>query len=67
MIFSKIFFGIWFARKNYEMRKSEFWKMWPEFGNVRSPLPDSSRIIGRNLVRQWLDFGAGRIPATDNC
>jgi hypothetical protein len=26
MIFSKIFFGVWFARKNYEMQKSEFGK-----------------------------------------
>jgi hypothetical protein len=23
MIFLKIFFGVWFARKNYEMQKSE--------------------------------------------
>jgi hypothetical protein len=26
MIFSKIFFGVWFTRKNYEMQKSEFGK-----------------------------------------
>jgi hypothetical protein len=26
LIFSKIFFGVWLAQKNYEMRKSEFGK-----------------------------------------
>jgi hypothetical protein len=40
MIFSKIFFDVWLARKNYKNAKIKVWQMSAESGNVRSPLPD---------------------------
>jgi hypothetical protein len=43
MIFLKIFFGVWLARKNHQGRKTES-------GNFRSPSPDSS-CTSRNPAR----------------
>jgi hypothetical protein len=56
MIFSKIFFGVWFARKNYEIQKSEFGKC------RRNPATSGRRcrIPARKFdwIRpKWLDSG----------
>jgi hypothetical protein len=45
MIFSKIFFGVYLARKNYKNAKIRVWQMPLESGNVRSPLPDSGEKV----------------------
>jgi hypothetical protein len=74
MIFSKIFFGVWFARKNYEMQKSEFGKCRrnPATSDRRCRIPATKfvRIWPKwqdscwNLPDQWLDqVISGRIPA----
>jgi hypothetical protein len=58
IMFSKIFSSVWFARKNYEMRKSEFakycrnratstgrcWIPTSKFGWIRPKWPDSSGL-----------------------
>jgi hypothetical protein len=51
MIFSKIFFGVWFARKNYEMQKLEFGKC------RRNPATSGRRcrILARKFDRIRLD------------
>jgi hypothetical protein len=49
MIFLKIFFGVWLARKNYKMQKSEF-------GKCRRNLAMSGRrcwILARKFDRIW--------------
>jgi hypothetical protein len=42
MIFSKIFFGVWLARKNYKMRKSKFGKC------CQNPESKFGRILARS-------------------
>jgi hypothetical protein len=59
MIFSKIFFGFWLARKNYKNAKIRVRQMLPESGNVRSPLPDSREKVWPDQVisdRNLLDL-----------
>jgi hypothetical protein len=46
IILSKIFFGIWFARKKLRNAKIIVWQMSPESGNARSPLSDSGSMTG---------------------
>jgi len=55
MIFSKIFFGVWLARKNYKMQKLEFDKC------LRNPATSGRRcqIPARKFDRirpKWPDF-----------
>jgi hypothetical protein len=59
MIFSKIFFGVWFARKNYERQKSELGKC------RRNPATSGRRcqIPARKFDRIRPEFG----PSVTGC
>lgn len=69
IIFSKIFIGVWFARKNYEMKKSEFGKCRrnPATSGCRCWIPAGIFWIRSDqwsyMARSWPFSGSGRILA----
>jgi len=76
MIFSKIFSSVWFARKNYEMRKCNCCRnqavssrccriLASMFGRIRSD--PAGFWQWPDSWQFWLDSGAGRIPVAGCC